>query len=177
MSCGQRGRRVRGERHLRGRRGRRRIRLNDIDENTGDVILDKSGRKPHGFAGGGNVDQMYENYRLCDKLKPREICFVVEQYDQGKFHRQFHQHVRESRLSDDSRSNLLRALVIKFSAISAEMVVRCHLNEKGKHPADKTSLSVFVTHPERGVRRSCCGTNTKAWSDEVDQPNEFRQDA
>jgi hypothetical protein len=121
---------------------------------------------------------MYENYKPCDELKSREICFVVEQYDQGKFIRQFHEHVRESRLSNDSRINLLRALVIKFSAISAETIVRCHLNARGKHPAaDDVSLRVFVTDPERGVQRSYCGTNTKAWSDQVIQPNEFRQHA
>lgn len=118
---------------------------------------------------------MYENYKLCDKLKPREICLVVAQYERGIFKRKFHDHVPRSRLSNDERINLLRALVVKFSGISAETIVRCHLNAKGKTPPADRGLRIVVAYPERGVMRSYCGTNTKSWSDEVIQSDKFRR--
>jgi hypothetical protein len=119
----------------------------------------------------------YENYKLCDELKPREICLVVERYDQGKFTRKFHEHVPRFRLSSDARANLLRALVIRVSSLGAETIVRCHLNARGKTPpADEGNLRFVVTYPERGVLRTYCGTNTKAWFDQVIQPSEFRRD-
>jgi hypothetical protein len=121
---------------------------------------------------------MYENYKLCDELKPREICVVVEQYEQGKFIRQYHEHVPAFRLSNDARINLLRALVLRFSGFSAETIVRCHLNTRGKQPpADEGHLRSAVSRPERGVLRSYCGTDTIAWSDQVIQPSDFRRHA
>jgi hypothetical protein len=32
---------------------------------------------------------MYENHKLCENLKPKEICIVVEQYKEGNFEQQF----------------------------------------------------------------------------------------
>jgi hypothetical protein len=40
--------------------------------------------------------QMYENYRLCEKLNAKEICLVVGQYKEGIFERQYHEHVRST---------------------------------------------------------------------------------
>jgi len=120
---------------------------------------------------------MFENYKLCDELKPREICLVVEQYEKGEFTRKFHKHVPRSRLSTDARINLLRALVMRVSDMGAETIVQCHLNKRGKTPhADDHSLRFVVARPEPGVLRSYCGINTKAWSDEVIQPSRFRRD-
>jgi hypothetical protein len=100
----------------------------------------------------------------------------VERYEKGEFKRQFHQHVPKSRLSNERRINLLRALVSRFSDMGAEAIVRCHLNTRGKTPpADDHSLRFVVSYPEQGVLRSYCGINTKAWSDEVVLPSEFRR--
>jgi hypothetical protein len=118
---------------------------------------------------------MYERYKLCDHLKPSEVCLVVEQYTEGTFIRIFHQHVPKSRLSDDARRNLLRALVIRFSGIGAETVVHCYLNERGLVPAADNSLKMDVSYPEPGVLRLYCGANTKAWSDQVIAKWKFRQ--
>jgi hypothetical protein len=58
---------------------------------------------------------MYENYKLCDELKPREICLVVEQYREGQIGRKYHQHVAKHRLSETSLWYLLQAQVARFS--------------------------------------------------------------
>jgi hypothetical protein len=124
------------------------------------------------------VQRVYENYKLCSELNPKVICLVLEQYEKGAFTRRYHEHVPSYRLSEDSRINLLRALVIRFSEFDAETIVRCHLNTRGKRPpADQGHLRFFVSYPERGVLRAYCGTDTKAWSDQVIQPSEFRRQA
>jgi hypothetical protein len=119
---------------------------------------------------------MYNNFKLCDKLKARQICIVVERYGDGQYTREFHEHVPSVRLSNDSRVHLLRALVIRFSPFSAETVVRCHLNGRGRiPPADHGNLRFHITYPEPGVLRSYCGTNILAWSDQVIVPSQFRE--
>ncbi len=119
---------------------------------------------------------MYENYKLCDRLKPSEVCLVVEQYNaKGTFTRKFHEHAPKSRLSDDARRNLLRALVIHYSGIGAETIVRCYLNTRGRTPAADNSLRMVTSYPEPGVLRSHCGTNTRAWSDQVIASVKFRR--
>ena len=124
------------------------------------------------------MQSLYENHKLCAELKPKEICLVLEQYTQGKFIRQYHEHVPAYRLSNDSRTNLLCALVIRFSGLDAETIVRCHLNTRGKKPpTDVGHLRCAVSRPERGVLRCYCGTDTIAWSDQVIRASEFRQNA
>jgi hypothetical protein len=58
--------------------------------------------------------EMYDNQKLCEKLKPKEICLVVEQYTEGIFERQFHEHIPKRRLSESALQNLLQALAFKF---------------------------------------------------------------
>lgn len=65
------------------------------------------------------LESMYENYKLCERLKPSDLCLVVEQYQEGKFLRKFHEHVPKSRLSEDARRSLLCALVMHFSGMGA----------------------------------------------------------
>jgi hypothetical protein len=119
---------------------------------------------------------MYDNYRLCDELTPSEICFVVQQYEhEHSFIRRFHRHVPRSRLSETTRHDLLRALVIHFSKMDAETIVCCHLNNTGRKPAaDTSSLRFVVSNPEPGVWRTYCGIDTQAWSDQVVRPSGFR---
>ena len=121
---------------------------------------------------------MHENHKLCSKLKTSEVCLVVEQYGEGKFTRQHHEHVPKSRLSTDKRLNLLRALVIVFSGMGFESIVACHLNARGKTLAGSAGrLRMAVAYPEPGVLRTYCGTNTHAWSDQVIAPSQFRRSA
>src|SRR6266851_7957971 len=117
---------------------------------------------------------MYENYKLCETLKPSDVCIVVEQYDKGNFTQQFHEHVPKLRLSDDARRNLMRALVMCFSEMGGESIVRCHLNSRGKIPAADNRLNMVTSYPEPGVFRTYCGTNTKSWIDQVITPDQFR---
>ncbi len=116
---------------------------------------------------------MFENHKLCDRLTPSETCLVVEQYKEGIFIREFHEHVPKSRLSRDAQTNLLRALVIHFSGVGAETILRCYLNERGKTPASNR-IRFETTYPEPGVLRRYCGTDTTAWSDQVIVPEKFR---
>ena len=117
---------------------------------------------------------MFENYKLCDALKASEICLVVEQYAEGSFTREFHEHVPRYRLSNESRVNLLRALVVQFSSLGPERLVRCYLNTKARTPPSDNSLLILVSYPEPGVLRTYCGTDTRAWSDQVVAPSGFR---
>ena len=118
---------------------------------------------------------MYENHKLCSSLTPKQICLVVEQYKEGEITRKYHEHVPKYRLSDESRRNLLRALVISFSGMSPESIVRCYLNDRGSLPSANLSLPVIVKYPEPGVLRHYCGTNTVAWSDQVIVLEDFRR--
>lgn len=118
---------------------------------------------------------MYENHKLCDSLKPREICLVVEQYTKGVYIRKFHEHVSKSRLSKDARINLLRSLVIHFSKIGAETIVQCHVNKRVGKPTADNRLRITTKYPEPGVLRHYCGSNTVAWLDAVIAPDEFRR--
>lgn len=114
---------------------------------------------------------MYERHKPCSSLEPPEICFVVEQYREGIYLRKFHEHIKKSRVSRDAQINLLRALVIHFSGISAETIVRCHLNSRGDRD---NSLRIVTSYPEPAVLRFYCGSDTVAWSDQVIVPEKFR---
>jgi hypothetical protein len=117
---------------------------------------------------------MYENHKLCEKLKPKEICLVVEQYKEGIFERQYHDHVPAHRLSNDAMKNLLHSLVLKFESNEPGTIVRSYLNERGKEPRTH-KLVWHVTYPEPGVLRKYCGTNTHAWADRVISADKFRK--
>jgi|SRR5215470_6757959 len=120
----------------------------------------------------------YDSYKLCPKLTPRNTCFVLELYVAGEFEERFHTHVPNYRLPQDTRSDVLRALVMRFhggDGMSAEDIVRAHLNERGKTPSKDTRLRIVSSFPEPGVLRFYCGTNTRAWCDHVFRPEEFRQ--
>ena len=116
---------------------------------------------------------MYTNHELCDRLTYSETCLVVEQYQEGVFIRKFHEHVPKHRLSKDGRIHLLRALVIHFSGVGAETILRCYLNERGKTPV-ANRLRVVTSYPEPGVLRTYCGSDTSAWSDQVIVKEKFR---
>ena len=116
---------------------------------------------------------IYENHKVCDSLKPSEICLVVEQYTEGIYILKFHAHVPKHRLIHSARTNLLRTLVLHFLGASAEAIVSSSLNERGRSPPTMT-FPWATRYPEPGVLRSYCGTNTIAWSDQVITLKKFR---
>jgi hypothetical protein len=116
---------------------------------------------------------MYDNFELCDRLNPKEICPIVEQYREGVFERKFHEHVPRHRLSEDALRYLLIALVLKFENNEPWTVVRTYLNGRGKDPSAHR-LAWHVTYPEAGVIRKYCGTNTHAWADQIISADKFR---
>jgi hypothetical protein len=128
--------------------------------------------------GGAKIEaEMYDNFNLCPQLRPTDVCLVLEQYKEGKFERRFHTHVPKSRLSEDAKINLLKALVVRFdgeSGMGAEHIVNCYINKKGKIPRAAGDLRFETRYPEPGVIRCYCGTNTKAWSDQVIAKSKFR---
>jgi hypothetical protein len=115
---------------------------------------------------------------VCSELKPGVLCLVVQQYHEGQFIREFHDHIPASRLSVDARINLLRALVVRFwgfSGMGAEFIVGAYLNARGKTPPSNGRLRITTTYPEPGVLRHHCGGNTAAWIDDVVSVRSFRQ--
>jgi hypothetical protein len=117
---------------------------------------------------------MYEGYKLCETLRLKEICLVVEQYREGYFEWKYHEHVPKHRLSEDALRYLLQALVLKFENNEPRTIVRSHLNDRGKEPP-AFKFAWQVTYPEPGVMRKCCGTDTQAWADQVLRPDSFRK--
>jgi hypothetical protein len=120
----------------------------------------------------------YENYRLCPDLQPHETCFVVQQYHEGEFVRLLHHHVRSSQLSDETRRDLLKALVIKFSDMPPDGIIKYYLNSRGEDSSRdwyQAQLPWHVSYPGPGVIRSYCGSDTSAWADRVIRKDMFRQ--
>jgi hypothetical protein len=115
---------------------------------------------------------------LCPQLKPNELCFVLEQYHEAKFTRQFHEHVPRSRLSAENKINVIKSLVVRFygfEGMGPESIVRAYLNQRGKTPSASAVLRIHTDRPEPGVLRHYCGGNTVAWVDEVVLASSFRR--
>ena len=121
---------------------------------------------------------MYEGWKLCDKLKPKVKCFRFVQYRDGSFEQRFHEHIPTHRISESSSTNVLKSLICRFTAedgLSAEHILLSYINKRGKAPPFYyDGLTCHVVQPEAGVLRRYCGTNTKAWYDEVFSPSKFR---
>ncbi|MGA7787000.1 MAG: hypothetical protein WCA56_02415 [Xanthobacteraceae bacterium] len=121
---------------------------------------------------------MYENYKLCPDLEPRECCLVLEQYHEGNFTRKYHRHFPRHRVSQSAMIEMIKAFVVRFdgwSGFGPDLIVDSYLNSRGRNPGDLGAFQIRVTYPEPGVIRRYCGTDTKAWIDEVISPNKFRQ--
>ena len=117
---------------------------------------------------------LFSGYKVCTTLDPKHVCFIVEQYHEGRLEVIFHQHIPRSRQSSDCRRNLLKALVIKFLNESEDSISTHYINSKGNNP----SAANFVwdtSYPELGVIRQSYGQNTRAWFDEVIDKSKFRQ--
>ena len=120
---------------------------------------------------------MYEGYKLCPDLRASDVCVVVEQYREGLFERQFHQHFPKFRMSQERRLELLRALVARYyggTGMGFDLIVNCHLNTRGRNPPAGAALRIVTSYPEAGVLRQYCGGDTCAWCDVVVLGSSFR---
>lgn len=118
--------------------------------------------------------KLFDNYKICSTLDAKHTCIVVEQYSQGTMIEIYHDHVPYRRLSDDTRRNLLKMLMINFSKIDPNSFLSYFVNSRGKNPL-AAAMNWVSSYPEAGVIRTSCGTNTRAWSDQVVNKSNFRQ--
>jgi hypothetical protein len=118
---------------------------------------------------------VYDGFKVCPDLKAKQICIVVEEYNEGNFYRRFHEHISKHRISDENLSTMLQTLVLKFQNNEPLTIMRSFLNKRGQDPSRYT-LRWHVTRPERGVLRKHCGSNVCAWADQVIAPWDFRKE-
>jgi hypothetical protein len=121
---------------------------------------------------------MYEGYKVSDSLKEGVIEIVLEQYQDGYFERIECVQVPSSRIGREHRIALLQRLVCRFNGktgLGFEQIVGASLNKRGKTPTASDPFQIVTAYPEPGVMRIYCGTNTKAWIDEVIDPSKFRK--
>jgi hypothetical protein len=118
---------------------------------------------------------MFSGYRICSSLKANEKCFCLDEYKEGNYSEIFHQHVPKHRISGESASEFMKALVVRHSALGNYEILRCYLNKRGKSPSAILLGQVVIEYPEPGVLRKyySCG-NISAWYDEVIVPTKFR---
>ena len=117
---------------------------------------------------------MYSAVQLCNDLKPKQRCFRLQKYNEGAFDEIFHEHIPRHRISAANARELMKALVLRYEEAHAEHILRSYLNSRGQSPAASNPFQIVVEYPEPGVIRTYCGTNVKAWMDEVIVPGDFR---
>ncbi len=120
------------------------------------------------------IQMQYENFKLCPDLKIKELCVVLEKYHDGSFERQFHRHIPSYRLSQSRKMEMLKALVVRYAMFNADTIVSAYVNNRGQNPSHSDKFQIHCSYPESGVQRVYCGTNTKAWIDQVLSPTSFR---
>ncbi len=120
-------------------------------------------------------NKIYSGYRICSALNANEKCFCLYEYKEGNYNEIFHQHVPKHRISGDSASEFMKALVVRHSALGNHEILHCYLNKRGKTPNAITLGQVVLEYPEPGVLRKyySCG-NVSVWYDEVISPTKFR---
>lgn len=117
----------------------------------------------------------YSDFQICDALKPKQKCFRLRQYNQGKFDDLFHKHIPKYRISIDNAINVMMMLVARQSEWNDLYILQSRLNKRGKEPIAEPSFQITIEYPEPGViRRYCNSGDVVAWMDEVIQPGEFR---
>lgn len=120
---------------------------------------------------------MYERYKICPKLGPKEKCFRVQQFRNGEVIELFHQHVPAHRISLNAEINALEALLGHFAGWNGIYILHSRLNNRGSEPAQFPRVIAHVAYPEEGViRRYFSSGDTTAWSDNVISRGEFRRD-
>jgi len=120
---------------------------------------------------------VFSGVQLCEKLRPKQKCFRLQRYTEGRFDLLFHEHIPAHRMSTDSAVEAMRALVVQHEDLAASDTLRCFINRRGSDPEALRLLAVVVDYPERGVIRRYCGArDVNAWVDEVITPSSFRKE-
>jgi hypothetical protein len=57
---------------------------------------------------------MYERFKLCERLTAKEICFVVERYQQAKFVPEHNEHILRGKVAEEAKFGVLRCFVSHF---------------------------------------------------------------
>ena len=117
----------------------------------------------------------YSGVSLCPDLRPKQKCFRVQRYNQGRFQDEFHEHVPRHRMTVDRATEAIRALVIRFANVQGSVILQSLLTKRGTSPRAGNMLDVHVDYPEPGVLRKACGGDVIAWVDEVVDEVTFRQ--
>ncbi|MCH2394291.1 MULTISPECIES: hypothetical protein [Oceanibaculum] len=120
------------------------------------------------------LNKTYEPHKPCPQLKAGEICFVVEQYNEGKIERLYHEHAPRRRMSRDAIVSTLRCLNAATTKMSLIQIISAHLNTAGKKPERHPAFNIRSAYIEPGVQRLYCGTNTVSWADIVISKSHFR---
>jgi hypothetical protein len=119
---------------------------------------------------------MHTRYKLCRDLLPRQKCFRVQRYSQGKIEEVFHEHVPSHRISLDAEIEVLRALVDHCGGWPATFILHSRLNNRRGGVSRYPGFVAHVEYPEEGlIRRSFSSGEATAWSDAVIAPGSFRQ--
>lgn len=120
---------------------------------------------------------MFPGFQICTDLKPKEKCFRLREYDEGKFNDIFHEHIPKHRISEDNASLFIKAIVMKHSPFGDSEILRTYINSRGKEPSSIKLGQGHVDYPEPGVlRRYFDAGNMHAWYDEVIDKSCFRID-
>lgn len=118
---------------------------------------------------------LFTGYQLCPTLVPREICFCVRAYAEGKFLIIYHGHVPKIRMSNDRMLEATNTLVARYSEWPGDWIVSSLLNSRKGKPQRYPGLTHDVSHPEPGaLRHAVSGTNVHAWCDTVISSKDFR---
>ena len=119
--------------------------------------------------------RLYSGFQICDALKPKQKCFRLRRYNQGKFDDLFHEHIPKHRISEDNAINFMMILVARHSEWNDLYTLQSCLNKRGKEPTAERPFQMPIEYPEPGViRRYCSSGDFVAWMDEVIQPENFR---
>lgn len=107
--------------------------------------------------------------------KCKEKCFRVQRYAEGTLIDVFQEHVPSHRISSDSETEILRALLSHFAGWNGIFILHARLNDRRGGPSRYPGFTFHVTYPEKGVlRRYISSGNVTAWSDSVISPGSFR---
>jgi hypothetical protein len=119
---------------------------------------------------------MYHRHKLCQTLKPKELCFKGYSYREGKVSEKLHEHVPEPRISQESALEALRALVGHFAGWPGIFILHARLNNRSGAPERYPSFVMDTSYPEEGVVRfSVSSGNDWAWFDRVINAHDFRK--
>jgi hypothetical protein len=105
---------------------------------------------------------MYERFKLCERLTAKEICFVVERYQQAKFVPEHNEHILRGKVAEEAKFGVLRCFVSHFGDLRPDTIVRCHLTRRGKEKTGFHAFSIRSAYSELGVQRFYCGSDTVA---------------